>query len=306
MAQVITEDVTRFWQAFDHLDAPDADRQVQRLYLDPGTAGLRAFTPGRIDSAENLVTTLRARRAFYESIRRVSLTAIHELAPSLAGLPERLRTLIPDAPDNDVFVVVGALNSGGTIGRQDGQTFAVVGLEFFCLGEATALDDLTPWERSVLRPPSALPGIITHELIHTMQPEVPGHVLNLLLYTLAEGAADYLAGLVGGDVIQPELHAYGLAHEDALKVRFVQDVCAGAGVDAWLYQGTQASREPADLGYFIGAQVMRAYHMRHLDCPDVVRRMLEDALRDPVAFVHVSGYFGYGWPPSMDFTILDK
>ncbi|CAM3899343.1 hypothetical protein [Deinococcus frigens] len=293
MSSLITEDVPRFWQAFDQIDAPDAEAQIQRLYLDPGSPGLRAFVLERIASAAELLAVLRSRRAFYASIRECSLATAGALHSRLEHLSERLAEVLPGYLSNDIFVVIGALNSGGTMGHEEGRTFAVIGLEFFCAGPKTATTELNAWERSVLMPPDILPAIAAHELIHTFQPHdsVPEHRRTLLLYCLAEGAAEYLGELVSGEVINRRICGYGLAYEEELKARFLCDIASSVGPEGWLYQGNQAKDEPADLGYFIGGRIMRAYHEQHRDKPDLIYDLLDFALREPEEFTRLSGYF---------------
>ncbi|WP_104991310.1 hypothetical protein [Deinococcus sp. NW-56] len=291
MPQPITTDVPRFWQAFEHLDAPDAIDHFQRFYLDAGTPGVQAFIPERIVSAESLVTAVRARRAYYASIRERSLATLSDLGPRLDAVLARLPEVVPGAPTDDVYFVIGAMNSGGTLSRGEAGTFAIIGLEFFCAGPGAITDDLNSWERAVIRTPDALPSIVAHELVHTLQPVPQDAEPTLLLHCLAEGAAEYVGELISGEVINPSLHEYGLTHELTLRARFQRDMAAGVGPEHWLYQGNRAVDEPADLGYFIGAQIMRAYHGRYRDRPDVMHDLLHRALLEPRAFARKSGYF---------------
>ena len=292
MANLITEDILRFWEAFEYLDAPDAVEHFQRLYVNPGSPGIRAFTPERIISAHHLAATAQSCRAFYTSIRQTSLTTIREVRPRLEAVLRRLGGVIPHAPDNDVYFVIGAMNSGGTLGRDGENAFAVIGLEFFSRSPATVVHELNAWERSVLMTPEALPGIVAHELIHTLQPYLPDHVPTLLRSCLAEGAAEYLGQLVSGEVINKRIYEYGLAHEDDLRARFEADIAVGAEPEVWLYQGNNAQDKPADLGYFMGARIMRAYHERHRKSPGVMHNLLHRALLEPEEFTRQSGYFG--------------
>ncbi len=61
-ARLVTEDIPRFWAAYDAAAAEDsADARAesyQRLYLAPGSAGLRAFLEFRISDAGKLVATI--------------------------------------------------------------------------------------------------------------------------------------------------------------------------------------------------------------------------------------------------------
>lgn len=293
-ARLVTGDVPRFWEVLgpgDDPDAPDMAARLRQLYLEPGTAGLRALLPEGDGAAGALLGALRAHRAYYASIRAESLHVLRTLPARLEEVLERLCELFPDL-NTDLYLVMGALGRGGTLGREGGRRFAVVGLEFFCGGPHADTRSLSPWQRSVLHPADALPGVVAHELIHTLQPEVRVEQLTLLQAVLAEGAAEYLGRLISGETINAQLHEYGLIHEGELKRRLQADLDQGAALDGWLYQGERAGNEPADLGYFLGSRIVQAYHERHRDRADVLHELLHFALRDPQGFTRLSGYFG--------------
>lgn len=295
MPRLHTGDVVRFWQAFDHLDDPDAEAHLERLYLTPGTPGLRAFLPGRIRSAPDLLGVLRNHRAFYESVRTQTMLSCARLTEEEETLRRHLGTHLPEALDREVYVVIGALNSGGTLGQEDGRPFAVIGLEFFSGGPHAQTGSLDDWQRRTLWTPDALPGVIAHELVHTLQPlhsfMTGGRQPTLLEAILAEGTADYLGELLSGQNLNAAVHVYGRAHEATLRERLRRDLESGGRVQDWLYQGNDAQHEPADLGYFMGSRIVQAYHARHANRPDVLRELLHRPLTDAAGFTHDSGYF---------------
>lgn len=292
--RLVTGDIPRFWEAFgpgDDPDAPDMAARLRQVYLEPGTVGLRALLPEREDPAGALVGALRAHRDYYASIRAESLQVIRTLPARLEPVLEWLSGLFPEL-EADLYVAVGALGRGGTLGREGGRRFAVVGLDFFCGGPHAATGSLSAWQRSVLHPADALPGVVAHELIHTLQPELRVEELTLRQAVLAEGTAEYLGRLISGETVHARLHEYGLIHEGELKRRLQADLAAGAPLERWLYQGEQAGDEPADLGYFLGSRIVQAYHERYRDRVDVLHELLHFALRDPQTFTRLSGYFG--------------
>lgn len=299
MAQLITSDIPRFWEAFRFIHAPDAEAHMQRLYLDAGTAGVQGFRPGRIESAAHLVRVARAREAFYSGIQASSLQVMvqvmGDVAPQLDSVLEGFERLFPGVVLPDIYLVIGAMNSGGTMAHGPDGPIAIIGLEFFSAAPDTPMHELTPWERGVIQPPTQLPAIIAHELVHTLQDIPDESQRSLLLYTLAEGAADYLGELVSGQTVNPALHRYGLEHENELKAEFLRDILRGQSHEAWMYQGQKAAGHPADLGYFIGAQIVRAYHRKFAHHPAVLRDLLHFSLRVPEEFTRRSGYFGEAW-----------
>jgi hypothetical protein len=72
-ARFITEDIDRFWEAYDEaLEAeamPAKVRAFQELYIDRASLGLKAFVKSRVESAEALAQTVLARPEYYRSLR---------------------------------------------------------------------------------------------------------------------------------------------------------------------------------------------------------------------------------------------
>jgi len=69
--QFITEDIPRFWAAFDSCKA-DHKNSVDifnRLYFAKGSAGLKKLDEVDIKGAENLVLAVDKYQLFYESVR---------------------------------------------------------------------------------------------------------------------------------------------------------------------------------------------------------------------------------------------
>jgi hypothetical protein len=62
----------------------------------------------------------------------------------------------------------------------------------------------------------------------------------------------------------------------------------GADMTGWLYQGDAAADRPADLGYFVGARICRAYYDRAPDKAQALRTIFR--LDDPEALLAASRY----------------
>jgi hypothetical protein len=203
--RLITDDLPRFWAAFEHLDDPDAAAAFDRLYLQPGTTGLRDFTELRIGSAEMLVEKIRLRRAYYASLQNETLS-LETAASSFQPAAQALAELYPGAVFPNITFLIGRLSTGGTTSDAG----VLIGTELFTRGLDTPTHELRAWELAVTRPPDVLPFIIAHELVHVQQPEAVFQTL--LAQCLREGAAEFLGEVISGGVITPEIHAYGRAH----------------------------------------------------------------------------------------------
>jgi uncharacterized protein YjaZ len=91
--------------------------------------------------------------------------------------------------DPDVHFVIGRFNSGGTVSRAG----SIIGAE-------------------MLPEPAEVPWLVTHELIHFQQPRL-ANGRTLLVQSIREGAADFIAELATGRPPSAPYMAYGLANE---------------------------------------------------------------------------------------------
>jgi hypothetical protein len=285
-ARFITEDLPRFWTAFD---APGEDRAevYARLYLAPGSAGLQDFLKLRIDSAEALADTIKQHPRFYASLQQV-MAKVPKLLPRIRRSYRRLKAILPEVIFPDTYFLIGRLTSGGTAST----TGLLIGTEMFGRTADTPTDELNPWLQSVLQPPEVLPHLVAHELVHFLQvwfakEPLEGEQPNLLTAAVIEGMADFVGELISGGHINTHLHVYGLQHERVLWHEF-QQVMHGHDYQGWLYEGRYAWGRPADLGYFIGYRIVQRYYQRHRDKRQALREIL--SITDVDAFVEASGY----------------
>lgn len=284
-ARIVTDDVARFWQAHDEAGAlADAARRSEvheRRYLQPGSAGLQAFVRLRIGSSDQLAKTIAAHPRYYAALR----TQTADLAarePAIRAPWRRLAELVPEAVFPDVYLLVGRMNSGGTLT----DTGLLVGLEMYGRGPDTPLDELGDWHRAVIGTMDMLPHIVAHELVHYQQR--PGRVQQdtLLAAALREGSADFVAELISGRHINAHVHAWADPRAAQLWSEF-ERVMLGSELAPWLYGGTPVDGRPADLGYWIGYRLSKSFHQRANDKQAALRALLQ--IDDPLAFVKAAG-----------------
>ena len=235
--------------------------------------------------------TIQKRPRFYAAIRgnTLALDTARAFKDSVHARFARIAALYPDAVFPPVYLEIGRLSSGGTTGESG----MLIGAEMHGADATTPRDELSPWERGVVDDASSLPGLVTHELIHIEQSfarhsVAPINDKSLLARSLDEGCASFVASLAaGGGVDSSGIDGYGLAHEHDLWVEFRNDML-GTDYSHWLYQGDASKDRPADLGYFVGARICRAYYENAADKRAAIRDIL--VMRDPAAFERASGY----------------
>jgi Predicted Zn-dependent protease (DUF2268) len=237
------------------------------------------------NAARNLALTYLARRRFYDAIRRNTLAVdtAHAIKDSIHAAFRRMSALYPDAKYADVYFLIGRMSSGGTTGHNS----LLIGTEMNARDASTPMDDLDPWHRAVIGQVSDLPHIVAHEMIHTLQGK-RGGPQTLLTAALNEGSADFLSELVSGKRIINPAYAYGDAHEAELWAKFKTQMDS-AKTNDWLYQGDRtAPGVPADLGYWMGYKISKAYYDKASDKKAAVREIL--LFKDATAFLQGSGY----------------
>jgi hypothetical protein len=202
-ARISTDDIDRFWKAYDDArGAPDPAAIYDREYVDPASPGLQAFLALRVGTAENLAARVRQSAPYYESVRE-STRRVHALEPRFRAIERRLLDLVPDATFLDVSFVIGALQSQGT-SSADG---LIIGAEQACRTPQSRVDGLDPGMRDLLGPFDDLEHLVAHELVHFQQHFA--RETSPLDQTLKEGGADLVAELISGATANESRRAYG-------------------------------------------------------------------------------------------------
>jgi Predicted Zn-dependent protease (DUF2268) len=283
-ARLITTDIPNFWRVFDKASLTTAAELFQREYIDAGSSGLNAFLANRIVNGRYLAATIAARPRYYGAIRAntVAVAESPDMRQSIRASFHRLRELYPDALFPDVYFLIGRLNSAGTTSREG----LLIGVEMNGRDEATPVDELTNWERSVTGHIAGLPHIVAHELVHIQQANAGN---TLIAFSIREGAADFIAELTSGAHTNRLQHEYGNAHERELWEEFRKEM-DGTDLTHWLFQGDRASNRPADLGYYVGYKICEALYRRTNDKSEAIKRIIR--MTDPAAFLRESQYAG--------------
>lgn len=237
------------------------------------------------NAARNLAYTYLARRRYYDGIRANTLAVdtARAIKDSIHAAFRRMSALYPDAKYADVYFLIGRMSSGGTTGRNA----LLIGTEMNGRDASTPIDELDAWHRAVTGSIAGLPHIVAHEMIHTLQGKRAGPE-TLLRDALDEGSADFLSELVSGKRIANPAYAYGDAHEAELWAKFKTHTDSSNTSD-WLYQGDRTPPGvPADLGYWMGYKISKAYYDKSADKKAAVRAIL--LYTDASAFLRASGY----------------
>ena len=285
------QDADRFAALFARTGGAPSAAQLQAEYLDGASYGVEVFTPNRIRSAENLAAKIVRNPEMYRRAIDTCLPAAKAAEADLRSVYLGLRGLLPDAKLPQIYLVFGAGNSGGTAGPGA----QVLGLEVLC-----AIADDPASFGTLLR------QFYAHETIHALQTN-PGELAAkspLLASALMEGAADFIAGLVTGEVPDPKRAAWASAREAELWREFQKDMATTRDFDfekapkdsparqaysRWIgnYQSAPEGW-PHELGYWVGMRIWQNYFAAAEDKQQAIRDVL--GWTDPEAILARSGY----------------
>ena len=282
----VTSDIGNFWQAYD-LAAKETDKAkriaiFQTEYLDKGSPGLKDFLRLRIKSAETIVNTIDRLPKFYASIRPQTLQ-VQRMEKRMRSAFEKFKSIYPAAVFPDVYFLIGVTSSGGTTGPSG----LLIGTEMYGKSENTPMDDLPDWLRVVLSSVDNVPAIVAHESCHYNQRyNTAPDQRHLLGKSLQEGACDTIGELISGRIINEHLKVYGRTHDADIWRDFEADMYK-PDYSKWLYNANSAKDRPADLGYYVGYMITRAYYRKAKDKRQAVHDILN--IQDARAFYEASG-----------------
>ena len=257
----VTSDIVNFWRAFDSIEK--STNNPFENYINSGSIGLQGFIPNRIMSADSLLKMVKIRTSDYERNRGIE-TLIRQKEKEIKPYFYALEYWYPDAVYPPVYFVIGRFNSGGTVSENG----LLIGTEM--------LEDL-----------DGLKELIIHESIHFQQKWPEEEATNVLIQSIQEGAADFIAELITGEHGNKAANDYGNSNIKTLCKEFVETMYTDNFQD-WLYGTSGKDERPNDLGYWIGYEIVRSYYDKKEDKKLAVHNILN--IDDFDIFMKESGY----------------
>ena len=273
---ILTEDVTRFYQVYDSAAGRPTVDQLD-AYLARGSQGLHEFAGLRNVTGARIADAIAKRPEIYVGARRC-LAALPAARRRLTAAFGKLARLYPEARFPPVTVLVGR---GRPVGITNPSGVSI-GLEAIC-----AADFMNPDVED------RLVHTIAHEYGHIQQPDdvqalEAGHPgATLLRMALIEGAAEFTAELISGEVGNHQHEAWTRGHEAEIEAAFVEDQDK-TDLSAWLNNGPGTPDKPGDLAYWVGYRIVKSYYEQAADKHQALRDIY--AMRDPKAFLARSGW----------------
>lgn len=295
-AQFITDDLRRFWAAYDAGGRDGNTGVFQSMYLDSATPGLRNFMASRAVTASAITGVVTTYRQYFAALRPISraITPTDSVFLAVRSGYVRIKSLYPAAFFPPVTLLVGRFSTGGTTGNAG----LLLGMEFYGVDANAPIGELNAFARSnqfSLR--RDFPALVAHEHVHMMQVAAGAQGSrsgqSLLARSLIEGGADFVGELTSGRASYIIKYADWQSRELEFWTAFQQEMNK-SDISHWLYNQQSETRPnwPGDLGYFVGYRIAQAYYLQAADKSAAVRDLI--AQRDPTQLLARSGYAGQG------------
>ncbi len=269
-AKLITSDVKNFWKAYDMAkkDTANAIKFYKKYYTEPGSNGLQDYLAYKIKNLKNFVKAVNTKPTFYSGIRKNTYTVDQQKAQMIQSFV-KFKQIYNKAQFPDIYFVIGAFNSGGT----STDAGLLIGLDQSARTEEVPVKELTLWQQNNFTDLKELPNLIAHELIHFNQGGLAGDT-TLLAGAITEGMADFIGELISGKTANERLFVWAKGKEKQVWADFEKEMYLNKSRN-WIANSDQETvNKPADLGYWVGYQICKAYYNQSTDKTKAVNDIL--------------------------------
>lgn len=269
---IFTSDIDNFWMAYDSIKAAkNRNHKIQlinSLYISKGTKGLRSFMEVRQFNDTLWVDLIEKYPKFWNSVRPNTLEIKNKI-PQLEKAVERLKQIYPDLKDAEMYFMIGGLSTGGTVK----DNAVLIGSEIATADAKTDISEFNDdWLKNVFQKQSLdhIVSLNIHKYIHTQQ---NGEKNQVLSQSIKEGSCDFITELVMEQPLSTQYLTYGRNNTGAVKNLFKKEMFTD-NLSNWLYNGGQKG-ESADLGYYVGYEICKAYYNQAADKTKAIKTIIE-------------------------------
>jgi Predicted Zn-dependent protease (DUF2268) len=279
-----TEDIKQFWIAYDKamLDTANMYKIFKAEYFDKGSTGMNDYMVLKARNTKAFVKHIKERPKFYAAIRANTLK-VDEFKNDFYASFKKLKTIYDQALFPDVYFVMGAFTSAGTVSEKG----LLLGVNQMVKSKNIPTDELTLWQRNGFGLLSDLKHTVAHELIHYQQDSLKSDTTTLY-NCIMEGMADFIGELCSGKNANERIHIWAKGKEKKIWQRFLVDIYENKS-ENWVANSDQETTDnPSDQGYWIGYQICKAYYNKAKNKKQAVYEILH--IQDYKKFLKDSGW----------------
>jgi hypothetical protein len=273
--EIQTADVTRFYEVYTAAGEHPTAEQLQRGYIDPGTAGLHHLMKVRNVNAQRIAQAIATQPTLYTEAK-TCMVALPRVRERLNITFDKLVQLYPESEKPPVTIFVGRGRPVAISGPGDG---VQIGLEAMCSPMASML---------IANVDDRFVYVIAHEYVHSQQDSKLSNDERptVLERSLLEGAAEFVGEMTSGNVAYQLLQKTTQGHEREIETKFAADVDK-TDLSDWTDNTT--AQKVGDLGYWVGYRIVKSYYQHAPDKRQAIREIIQ--MNDPHAFLANSGWY---------------
>ncbi|MCA0931732.1 DUF2268 domain-containing protein [Lutimonas saemankumensis] len=270
MAVIHTSDIHHFWEAYDLAikDSAVAREIYKTHYFDKGTDGMHDYMGLKVSSIDHFVKHIQSYPKLYETIRENTLK-VDEYKIEIQKSFENFKAIYPQAKFPDVYFVIGAFTSGGTISSSG----LFIGTNQMSDGAEVNTEELSFGMKLLMNESAYIPNIVAHELIHFQQDGMKKESITLR-DVIKEGMADFIGELISGGTANEKIFEWARGKEKQIWTEFQKDMYLNR-YSNWIANYNTASKDSyPDLGYWIGYEICKSYYENAEDKNQAIYDML--------------------------------
>ena len=285
--EIITADIDNFWNAYDALEkSQDSIQTFQNLYIDKASPEFQKFLELRNFTAKQYVDWIKGAPKFWETIRPLTLK-VKNKKKEIDSIYLKMEEYYPNFKAPNICFAISPIQSGGTTDKG----LILIGTEIATVDpQKVDISEINGFMKKVFENSFGdIKSLITHELVHTQQPNGDNENESLLSQSITEGSADFIATLlIGKQSMNAAIFNYGEKNQKKLWLEFKKDVDAKKIIEEtdWFYNYN--TNRPADLGYYIGYKIAESYYKNSDNKKQAIEEIIN--MNDPKMFLNESSY----------------
>lgn len=281
-AKIITSDVHHFWDAYDLVqqDTTHARDIYKRYYFDKASDGMQDYMGLKVASIDKFTRHIQSHPKLYTSIRENTLK-VEAYKKEIQSSFKNFKAIYPEAKFPDVYFVIGAFTSGGTISNAG----LLIGTNQMSDGEGVDTEELDDRTKLLMNKSKYIPNIVSHELIHFQQKHMKRDTITLG-YAIKEGMADFMGELISGNTANEKIFDWAKGKEKKIWEDFKKDMYYNRSNNWIANYSTAAEDSYPDLGYWVGYEICKSYYENSKDKEQAIYDMLH--IRDYKRFLEDS------------------
>jgi hypothetical protein len=270
LAKIITKDIHHFWEAYDASikNSNNARKIYKEYYFDKASDGMKDYAGSKISSINYFIEHIQTHPKLYNTIRENTLK-VDDYRKEIQQSFKNFKALYKEAKFPDVYFVIGAFTSGGTVSPAG----LLIGTNQMSDGKNVNTEELNFREKMLMNKSKFLPHVVAHELIHFQQNEIKRDTITLG-YAINEGMADFLGELISGDTANRKIFDWTKGKEKQIWANFKKDMYFNRYSNWIANSGTASKDSYPDLGYWIGYEICKSYYENFKDKKQAIYNML--------------------------------